>query len=103
MVSRTLPVSTFDAAGDLSSWISELSFVGLIGLMDAPRAAARQAIAECRQAGIAVKVITGDHQTTVSEIASELGLQGRAVSGTELDRMDPWRSLLRSMAHGRAS
>ena len=65
-----------------------MSFVGLIGLMDPPRAEARQAIAECRQAGIAVKMITGDHQTTASVIASELGLQGRAVSGTELDRMD---------------
>ena len=86
--SRTLPASTFDAAGDLTSWISELSFVGLIGLMDPPRAEARQAIANCRQAGIVVKMITGDHQTTASVIASELGLQGRAVSGTELDRMD---------------
>ena len=88
VASRTLPASTFDAAGDLSSWINELSFVGLIGLMDPPRAEARQAIVECRQAGIAVKMITGDHQTTASVIASELGLQGRAVSGAELDRMD---------------
>jgi Ca2+-transporting ATPase len=88
VASRTLPASTFDATGDLSLWICELSFVGLIGLMDPPRAEARQAITECRQAGIVVKMITGDHQTTASVIASELGLQGRAVSGVELDRMD---------------
>jgi len=88
VASRTLPASTFDAAGDLFLWISELSFVGLIGLMDPPRAEARQAIIECRQAGIAVKMITGDHQTTASVIATELGLSGRAVSGAELDRMD---------------
>ncbi len=56
--------------------------------MDPPRAEAKQAIAECRQAGIAVKMITGDHQTTATAIASELGLQGRTVSGAELDRMD---------------
>ena len=87
IASRTLPAGTFDAAGDLSTWIGELCFVGLVGLMDPPRAEAKQAIAECRQAGIAVKMITGDHQTTATAIASELGLQGRTVSGAELDRM----------------
>ena len=44
--------------------------------MDPPRPEAKQAIAECRQAGIVVKMITGDHQATASAIASELGLQG---------------------------
>ena len=88
VASRTLPASTFDPTGNLSTWISELSFVGLIGLMDPPRAEARQAISECRQACIAVKMITGVYQTTASVIASELGLHGRAVSGAELDRMD---------------
>ena len=88
IASRTLPATAFDASGDLSAWVGELSFVGLIGLMDPPRSEAKQAIAECRQAGIAVKMITGDHQTTASAIASELGLQGRAVSGADLDRMD---------------
>ena len=88
VASRTLPAGTFDAAGDLPAWVSELTFVGLIGLMDPPRAEAKQAIAECLHAGIAVKLITGDHQTTASVIAAELGLQGRALSGAELNRMD---------------
>ncbi len=88
IASRTLPAGTFDAAGDLSGWIGELCFVGLVGLMDPPRAEAKQAIAECGQAGIAVKMITGDHQTTATAIASELGLKGRTVSGAELDRMN---------------
>lgn len=88
VASRTLPASTFDAAGDLFPWVEELCFIGLVGLMDPPRPEAKQAIAECGQAGIAVKMITGDHQTTASVIASELGLRGRAVSGAELDRMD---------------
>ena len=56
--------------------------------MDPPRTEARQAIAECQHAGIAVKMITGDHQTTATAIATALGLTGRAVSGAELDRMD---------------
>ena len=88
IASRTLPSATFDAAGDLSAWVVELDFVGLIGLMDPPRPEAMQAIAECRQAGIVVKMITGDHQATASAIASELGLHGRAVSGADIDRMD---------------
>ena len=87
VASRTLQAGEFDAAADLSPWVAELRCIGLVGLMDPPRAEARQAIAECRLAGIAVKMITGDHQTTASAIAAELGLEGRAVSGAELDRM----------------
>ena len=87
IATRTLPVGSFDAAGDLAPWVSELCFTGLIGLMDPPRAEAKQAIADCQQAGIAVKMITGDHQTTATAIASELGLAGHTVSGAELDRM----------------
>ncbi len=87
IASRTLPAAGFDATGDLSAWVGELCFLGLIGLMDPPRAEAKQAIAECQNAGIAVKMITGDHQTTATAIASELGLAGRTLSGAELDRM----------------
>lgn len=86
IASRTLPASAFDAEGDLVAWIGELTFVGLIGLMDPLRPEAKQAIAECRQAGIAVKMITGDHPTTASAIAAELGIQGSGLSGAELDR-----------------
>ena len=89
VATRTLPVGNFDAAGDLSTWVGELCFVGLVGLLDPPRAEARQAITECQQAGIAVKMITGDHQTTATAIAGQLGLAGRTVSGAELDRMEP--------------
>lgn len=85
---RAIRKSEFDANGDLKKWINELSFVGLVGLQDPPRVQATQAIAECQQAGIAVKMITGDHQTTASAIAAELGLHGQALSGAELDRMD---------------
>ena len=88
IASRTLPATAFDASGDLSACVAELDFVGLVGLMDPPRPEAMQAIAECRQAGIVVKMITGDHQVTASAIASELGLHGRAVSGADIDQMD---------------
>ena len=88
IASRTLPANALEGQGSLSDWVCELTFVGLIGLMDPPRAQARQAIAECKRAGIAVKMVTGDHPGTAAAIASELGFQGRAVSGTDLDGMD---------------
>lgn len=88
IATRTLPAGQFDPAADLTPWVGELCFTGLVGLMDPPRAEARQAIAECQHAGIAVKMITGDHQTTATAIATELGLAGRTVSGTELDLMN---------------
>ena len=88
VASRSLPASAFDASGDLEECVRDLTFVGLIGLMDPPRAEAKRAIAQCQHAGIAVKMITGDHQTTALAIATELGLHGRAVSGLELDQMD---------------
>ena len=88
IASRTVPAAAFDASGDLSAHVADLDFVGLVGLLDPPRPEAMQAIAECREAGIVVKMITGDHQATASAIAAELGLHGRAVTGTDIDRMD---------------
>ena len=72
--------------------VTGLSLLGLVGMIDPPRAAAKQAVADCRGAGIAVKMITGDHAVTASAIAAEIGLEGertqagrlRAVTGKEL-------------------
>jgi Ca2+-transporting ATPase len=88
IASRTVEATAFSAQSDLTAWVQELSFVGLIGLMDPPRLEARQAIARRQAAGIAVKMITGDHRDTGGAIARELGLQGNALAGAELDRMD---------------
>ncbi|MEJ2854066.1 MULTISPECIES: cation-translocating P-type ATPase [unclassified Saccharothrix] len=67
---------------------TELVLVGLVGLLDPPRPEARAAIAECRTAGIDVKMITGDHLATASSIADTLGIHGDGVSGADLDRLD---------------
>ena len=55
----------------------ELLFEGLIGLIDPPREEAVAAIAQCRSAGIAVKMITGDHVVTAEAIAGQLGIDDR--------------------------
>lgn len=67
-----------------------LVFLGLQGLLDPPRAGVREAIADCRAAGIRVVMITGDHAVTASAIARELGIadDGEAVTtGAEIERM----------------
>jgi Ca2+-transporting ATPase len=88
IASRTIPASEFDASGDLPGWTNGLTFIGLVGLMDPPRPEAKEAIVQCRQAGIAVKMITGDHKATGSAIARELGLEGNTITGVELDDMN---------------
>ena len=89
VASRSINASDFDPAVDLMVWMRELTVVGLVGLMDPPRSEARVAIAQCAQAGIEVKMITGDHQLTALAIARDLGLKGQAMTGVELDRIKP--------------
>lgn len=81
--------AAFNASGDLSAWVADLTFVALVGLVDPPRAEAKAAIAQCRQAGITVKMITGDHPLTAAAIAAQLGLDGRAMTGAELKLIGP--------------
>ncbi|MDF3931325.1 cation-transporting P-type ATPase [Pseudomonas citronellolis] len=65
-------------------------FLGVAGLMDPPRPEAIDAIAMCRQAGIQVKMITGDHPDTAVAIAGMLGMGKdlRAMTGQELEQAD---------------
>ena len=67
-----------------------LTLLGMVGLMDPPRQEAVQAVAECRGAGIRVKMITGDHAGTASAIARQIGLEhtDRVLTGADLARMD---------------
>jgi Ca2+-transporting ATPase len=71
--------------------VSDLVLLALIGIVDPPRPEAREAIAQARAAGIAVKMITGDHATTAAAIGRELGLgdNGNVVSitGPELNHL----------------
>ncbi|MDF3140306.1 MULTISPECIES: cation-transporting P-type ATPase [unclassified Streptomyces] len=64
-----------------------LTLVSIAGIADPPRPQARDAIALCRTAGVAVKMITGDHADTAAAIAGELDIAGDVVTGAELDSM----------------
>ncbi|NLC53144.1 MAG: cation-translocating P-type ATPase [Firmicutes bacterium] len=69
----------------------ELTFVGFMGMLDPPRPEAKAALRVCQEAGIAVKMITGDHRDTAVAIAQQLGLAGSEDSvliGAELDALD---------------
>jgi len=85
LAGRAIPAGEFDPAGDLMAWANELTIVGLVGLIDPPRSEARAAIATCRDAGIGVKMITGDHRSTAAAIARDLGLGGAVREGRELE------------------
>ena len=67
-----------------------LNFLGLVGLIDPPRQEAIAAVAECRSAGIKVKMITGDHAGTAAAVAGQIGLENphRVLTGADLDKLD---------------
>jgi Ca2+-transporting ATPase len=67
----------------------DMTFLGLVAMMDPPRAEARDAVQVCETAGIRAVMITGDHPLTASAIARELGMlkDWRVVSGRELEAM----------------
>lgn len=66
-----------------------LTFVGLLGMIDPPREEVRAAIDTCKQAGIHVKMITGDHKVTAGAIGDKLGILSDegAIEGREINEM----------------
>lgn len=69
---------------------NNLTFLGLVGMIDPPRPEAKVAVATCRKAGIKPVMITGDHVVTASAIARELGIletSDKAITGAELDAL----------------
>ena len=69
---------------------NNLTFVGLIGMIDPPREGVKEAVQECKNAGIKTVMITGDHLETAKAIAKDLGIlekNNKALTGQELDKM----------------
>jgi len=77
----------FDPGTDLLALMDGLTLLALVGIADPPRPAAKAAIATAHDAGIQVRMITGDHAITAGAIARELGIEGRAISGAQFAEM----------------
>jgi Ca2+-transporting ATPase len=69
---------------------SDMTLLGLAGMIDPPRPEAKAAVRKCNEAGIKVIMITGDHPLTAKAVAEELAISksGRVVNGAELEAMD---------------
>lgn len=81
----TRPEATDD---DRLALTDDLTLLGLVGLVDPARTEVPAAVAEARRAGIAVKMVTGDHIDTARAIAGQIGIPGDAIDGRELDGLD---------------
>jgi Ca2+-transporting ATPase len=85
---RVLALASSAAGNDLEA---DWCFLGLVGLIDPPRTGVKEAISECRSAGIVPVMITGDHPATARAIATRLGFDVQpetAMSGSELASLD---------------
>jgi P-type Ca2+ transporter type 2C len=83
VASRDLDPEAFDPSSDLLAEVEGLTLLALVAIVDPPRKEAKDAIARCKEAGIRARMITGDHVTTAAAIAGQLGIEGRALTGTE--------------------
>ncbi len=91
MASEALRVLAVARKADASPENAErnMTFLGLVGMIDPPRPEAKDAMRTCESAGIRVVMITGDHPATAQAVADELGILkgGRVVTGAELEEL----------------
>jgi len=83
VASRDIDATAFDPGAPLLEEVQGLTLLALVAIVDPPRKEAKDAIARCKEAGIRARMITGDHGTTAAAIAAQLGIEGRALTGTE--------------------
>ncbi len=80
---RDFDPATFDPKAKLLDVVKDLTLLAMVGIVDPPRAEAKDAIAKCHSAGIQVRMITGDHAVTAAAIGHELGIEGKALTGAQ--------------------
>jgi len=84
------PLDTIPAEGSDETTEQGLVWLGLVGMLDAPRPEVREAVRKCREAGIRPIMITGDHQLTAQAIAQDLGIAqagDHVLNGQQLERL----------------
>ena len=83
------PLQSIPSGGSMNELETGLIFFGMVGIMDPPRAEVKQAVHECKSAGIRPVMITGDHPLTAKHIGHELGIStgSRILTGQELTNM----------------
>jgi Ca2+-transporting ATPase len=74
----------------------EMIFLGLQGMIDPPRKGVAEAIKECKKAGISVIMLTGDHINTAKAIAEQVGIEGKAITGEEIEKIQNLESLVQN-------
>ncbi|MFT4469485.1 cation-translocating P-type ATPase [Arthrobacter sulfonylureivorans] len=84
---RRLDGREAEVAQDPMKFVDELTFVGMVGIIDPLRSEAAAAVRTAHEAGIEVRMITGDHAVTASAIGAELRLGAGAISGAEIQAM----------------
>lgn len=89
MSDNALRVIGFAYKNSDSASEDDLIFTGLLGLMDPPKENSKKAVSACKQAGIKVVMITGDHEKTAEAIARKLDIltNGKVITGAELDAL----------------
>jgi Ca2+-transporting ATPase len=96
---RTLALATKRTSNMLRDSFEEgLIFLGIVAIEDPPRDEVREAVATCSEAGIRVKMLTGDSKETAMTIASEIGLVGDTLEGEAIDRLTD-EELERALPH----
>ena len=86
---RSTPTAT------CSGYVEELEITSLVGMVDPPRAASKQAVADAQKAHIRVRMVTGDDVVTGAAIAKQLGIEGEAILGAEFAALDESERLAR--------
>ena len=92
---RDLAPATFDAAGDLLGYVTDLELTSLVAMVDPPRDESKAAVLNAQNAHIRVRMVTGDDVITGAAIAKQLGIPGSAMLGTDFAALSEQERLAR--------
>jgi P-type Ca2+ transporter type 2C len=92
---RDLDAATFDPAGDLLAYVTDLQMTSLVGMVDPPRDESRAAVADAQAAHIRVRMVTGDDVITGAAIAEQLGIPGQSILGADFAALSEEERLAR--------